>query len=169
MRIPVASLSGGQRQTVAIARSLIGDPRVVILDEPTAALGVAQTAEVLNLIERLRERGHGVVLISHNMADVQAVADRVVVLRLGRNNGVYNVADVTSETLIAAITGATDNAVTRRAAEQPAARGRLRRDHPHDGQGPRRTRDAARRQTMSRLVRTAQPRRPWRMHPTTAC
>ena len=105
MRIPVASLSGGQRQTVAIARSLIGEPRVVILDEPTAALGVAQTAEVLNLIERLRERGHGVILISHNMADVMAVADRVVVLRLGRNNGVYNIADVTSATLIAAITG----------------------------------------------------------------
>ncbi|MCR2762369.1 ATP-binding cassette domain-containing protein [Microbacterium sp. zg.B48] len=119
VRIPVASLSGGQRQTVAIARSLIGDPRVVILDEPTAALGVAQTAEVLNLIERLRERGHGVVLISHSMADVMAVADRVVVLRLGRNNGVYNIADVTSETLIAAITGATDNAVSRRAADRP--------------------------------------------------
>lgn len=108
VRTPVASLSGGQRQTVAIARSLIGEPRVIILDEPTAALGVAQTAEVLNLIERLRERGHGVVLISHNMADVMAVADRVVVLRLGRNNGVYNVAELTSEKLIAAITGATD-------------------------------------------------------------
>jgi ABC-type sugar transport system ATPase subunit len=120
VRVPVASLSGGQRQTVAIARSLIGDPRVVILDEPTAALGVAQTAEVLNLIERLRERGHGVILISHNMADVMAVADRVVVLRLGRNNGVYNVAEVTSETLIAAITGAADNAAARRAAEHPA-------------------------------------------------
>jgi len=115
VRVPVASLSGGQRQTVAIARSLIGDPRIVILDEPTAALGVAQTAEVLNLIERLRERGHGVILISHNMADVLAVADRVVVLRLGRNNGDYNVVDVTSSTLIAAITGATDNAVSRRA------------------------------------------------------
>jgi D-xylose transport system ATP-binding protein len=119
VRVPVASLSGGQRQTVAIARSLIGDPRVVILDEPTAALGVAQTAEVLNLIERLRERGHGVILISHNMADVMAVADRVVVLRLGRNNGVYNASEITSETLIAAITGAADNAVTRRAAERP--------------------------------------------------
>ena len=118
VRVPVASLSGGQRQTVAIARSLVGDPRVVILDEPTAALGVAQTAEVLNLVERLRERGHGVILISHNMADVMAVADRVVVLRLGRNNGVYNVADVTSETLIAAITGATD--VTRGAPPPPA-------------------------------------------------
>lgn len=112
VRTPVAALSGGQRQTVAIARSLIGEPRVVILDEPTAALGVAQTAEVLNLIERLRERGHGVVLISHNMADVLAVADRIVVLRLGRNNGEFTAADVTSETLIAAITGALD--LTRR-------------------------------------------------------
>ena len=124
VRIPVASLSGGQRQTVAIARSLIGQPRVVILDEPTAALGVAQTAEVLNLIERLRERGHGVVLISHNMADVLAVADRIVVLRLGRNNGEFMASDVTSETLIAAITGAMD--MTRRttptsARETPAA------------------------------------------------
>ncbi|GAA3670644.1 ATP-binding cassette domain-containing protein [Arthrobacter ginkgonis] len=125
VRIPIASLSGGQRQTVAIARSLIGDPRVVILDEPTAALGVAQTAEVLNLIERLRERGHGVILISHNMADVMAVADRVVVLRLGRNNGVFRVddEDVTGETIIAAITGATDNAVTRRAAQKNPEKG----------------------------------------------
>ncbi|MEV8108957.1 ATP-binding cassette domain-containing protein, partial [Streptomyces sp. NPDC088135] len=68
VRIPVASLSGGQRQVVAIARALIGDPKVVILDEPTAALGVEQTAQVLDLVERLRERGHGVILISHNMA-----------------------------------------------------------------------------------------------------
>ena len=127
VRTPVASLSGGQRQTVAIARSLIGDPRIVILDEPTAALGVAQTAEVLNLIELLRERGHGVVLVSHSMADVIAVAARVVVLRLGRNNGVYNIADVTSETLIAAITGATDNAVARRESDRatPATDGKI--------------------------------------------
>ncbi|TQL40379.1 monosaccharide ABC transporter ATP-binding protein (CUT2 family) [Homoserinimonas aerilata] len=115
VRIAIASLSGGQRQTVAIARSLVGDPEIIILDEPTAALGVAQTAEVLNLIERLRERGLGVVLISHNMADVQAVADRVVVLRLGQNNGDFRVSDVSYEEIIAAITGATDNAVTRRA------------------------------------------------------
>jgi len=115
VRIVVASLSGGQRQTVAIARSLIGEPGIVILDEPTAALGVAQTAEVLNLIERLRERGLGVVLISHNMADVQAVADRIVVLRLGRNNGEFVVGSVSYEEIIAAITGASDNAVTRRA------------------------------------------------------
>jgi D-xylose transport system ATP-binding protein len=121
VRIPVASLSGGQRQTVAIARSLIGEPSVVILDEPTAALGVAQTAEVLNLIERLRERGLGVLLISHNLADVQAVADRAVVLRLGRNNGEFRIADVSYEEIIAAITGATDNVVTRREAAVRAA------------------------------------------------
>lgn len=113
VRVPVAALSGGQRQTVAIARSLIGNPRVVILDEPTAALGVAQTAEVLNLIERLRERGLGVILISHNIADVLAVADRVVVLRLGRNGGEFRVADTTSEMIIAAITGASDLAARR--------------------------------------------------------
>ncbi|MDT3344369.1 ATP-binding cassette domain-containing protein [Microbacterium aquilitoris] len=108
VRVPVSTLSGGQRQTVAIARSLIGEPRIVILDEPTAALGVAQTAEVLNLIERLRDRGHGVVLISHNLTDVLAVADRIVVLRLGRNNGEFDAETATSEVLIAAITGAFD-------------------------------------------------------------
>ena len=76
VRDAVASLSGGQRQTVAIARSLLLDPKIIMLDEPTAALGVAQTAEVLNLIERLRDRGLGVIMISHNMEDVRAVADR---------------------------------------------------------------------------------------------
>ena len=114
VRIPVASLSGGQRQTVAIARSLLGDPKIIILDEPTAALGVAQTAEVLNLIERLRERGHGVIMVSHNMADVKAVADTVVVLRLGRNNGLFEVGAVSQEEIVAAITGASDNVVARR-------------------------------------------------------
>ncbi|MDL4775840.1 MULTISPECIES: ATP-binding cassette domain-containing protein [Thermomonosporaceae] len=115
LRIPIASLSGGQRQTVAIARSLLGDPKVVVLDEPTAALGVAQTAEVLNLVERLRDNGHAVIMISHSMPDVRAVADTVAVLRLGRNNGVFPVRDVSNEDIIAAITGATDNVVTRRA------------------------------------------------------
>ncbi|GCB45294.1 ATP-binding component of various polyols ABC transporter [Streptomyces sp. NL15-2K] len=115
VRIPIASLSGGQRQVVAIARALIGDPKVVILDEPTAALGVEQTAQVLDLVERLRERDLGVILISHNMADVKAVADTVAVLRLGKNNGSFSVKDTTHEEIIAAITGATDNAVTRRA------------------------------------------------------
>jgi D-xylose transport system ATP-binding protein len=116
VRIAIASLSGGQRQTVAIARSLVGDPKVVMLDEPTAALGVAQTAEVLNLVERLRNRGLGVVLISHNMADVQAVADRIYVLRLGRNGAEFSIDDVTTEQLVAAITGASDNVVAQRAA-----------------------------------------------------
>ena len=108
VRARVSTLSGGQRQTVAIARSLIGEPSVVLLDEPTAALGVAQAAEVLNLIERLRERGLGVILISHNITDVQAVSDRIEVLRLGRNNGSFRTADVTNEIIISAITGASD-------------------------------------------------------------
>jgi D-xylose transport system ATP-binding protein len=114
VRIPIASLSGGQRQVVAIARALIGDPKVVILDEPTAALGVEQTAQVLDLVERLRERNLAVILISHNMADVKAVADTVAVLRLGKNNGFFPVKSTSQEEIIAAITGATDNAVTRR-------------------------------------------------------
>jgi D-xylose transport system ATP-binding protein len=121
VRIPVASLSGGQRQTVAIARSLLGDPKLIILDEPTAALGVAQSAEVLNLIERLRDRGHGVIMVSHNMADVTAVADEVAVLRLGRNNGVFKIEEVSQEEIVAAITGATDNVVSRRATRRSRA------------------------------------------------
>ncbi|MFF2848389.1 ATP-binding cassette domain-containing protein [Streptomyces sp. NPDC058001] len=121
VRIPIASLSGGQRQTVAIARSMLGAPKLVILDEPTAALGVEQTAQVLDLVERLRERGHAVILISHNMADVKAVADKVAVLRLGRNNGVFDVKSTSQEEIISAITGATENAVTRRAARHGEA------------------------------------------------
>jgi D-xylose transport system ATP-binding protein len=108
VRARVSTLSGGQRQTVAIARSLIGEPTIVILDEPTAALGVGAAAEVLNLIERLRERGLGVIVISHNITDVQAVSDRIVVLRLGRNNGHFHTVDVTNEIVISAITGASD-------------------------------------------------------------
>ncbi|RYF34692.1 MAG: sugar ABC transporter ATP-binding protein [Comamonadaceae bacterium] len=120
VRDVVASLSGGQRQTVAIARSLLLDPKLIMLDEPTAALGVAQTAEVLNLIERVRDRGHAVIMISHNMEDVRAVADRIVVLRLGRNNGVFY-PDSSNQELVAAITGATENAVSRRASRRDAA------------------------------------------------
>lgn len=106
VRTPVGQLSAGQRQAVAIARTLIGEPRVVVLDEPTASLSVAQTAEVLLHIERLRALGLGVIFISHNLNDVRAVADRVEVLRHGRNNGSYPGGTVTNEELIAAITGA---------------------------------------------------------------
>ena len=106
VRSPVAALSGGQRQSVAIARALLGEPKVVILDEPTAALGVEQTAQVLGLIGRLRERGLAVLLISHNLADVRQVSDRIAVLRLGRNAGTFDTASVSQETVVAAITGA---------------------------------------------------------------
>jgi D-xylose transport system ATP-binding protein len=123
VRVPVAALSGGQRQSVAIARSLLGEPKVVMLDEPTAALGVAQTAQVLDLIERLRDRGLGVILISHNLADVKAVADRVVVLRLGRNAGEFRMGEATQEEIVQAITGASESAVTRRAARVAGAAG----------------------------------------------
>ena len=122
VREPIASLSGGQRQTVAIARSLLLEPKLIMLDEPTAALGVAQTAEVLNLIERVKQRGLGVIMISHNMEDVRAVADRIVVLRLGRNNGVFY-PDTSNQDLVSAITGASDNSVSRRAVRRGAITG----------------------------------------------
>jgi D-xylose transport system ATP-binding protein len=106
MRAEVGTLSGGQRQQVAIARSLLGDPKLVILDEPTAALGVRQTAMVLGLIKRLREEGHAVVVISHNLADVFEVADRIFVLRLGRQAADLPAHEASQEEVVAAITGA---------------------------------------------------------------
>jgi D-xylose transport system ATP-binding protein len=105
VRAPVGRLSGGQRQAVAIARSLLGSPRLVILDEPTAALGVAETAEVLALIHRLRERGLGVVVISHNLDTVFDVADRIIVLRLGRRTAAFERAATTREAVVGAILG----------------------------------------------------------------
>jgi D-xylose transport system ATP-binding protein len=105
LRSEVGTLSGGQRQQVAVARSLLGEPKVVLLDEPTAALGVAQTAQVLDLIRRLRERGLGVVVISHNLVDVFEVADRIFVLRLGRPAGDFKAEQTTEEHVVSAITG----------------------------------------------------------------
>jgi D-xylose transport system ATP-binding protein len=89
VRQPVATLSGGQRQSVAVARAVMWNNRVVFLDEPTAALGVAQTRQVLALVRRLAEQGLAVVFVSHNLVDIFEVADRITVLRLGRNVGVY--------------------------------------------------------------------------------
>ncbi len=106
VRSLVASLSGGQRQSIAVAKSILRNAKVVLLDEPTAALGVAQTRQVLNLIRRLREQGLGVVVISHNLADVFEVVDRVIVLRLGRRVGTFEVKNTTPEQVVAAITGA---------------------------------------------------------------
>jgi D-xylose transport system ATP-binding protein len=106
VRTQVASLSGGQRQSVAIARSLLGKPRVLLLNEPTAALRVAQTAQVLNLIRTLRDQRLAVVVISHNLADVFAVADTIVVLRLGRQVGVMDARQTSSGEVVTAITGA---------------------------------------------------------------
>jgi D-xylose transport system ATP-binding protein len=106
----VGSLSGGQRQSVAIARSLLGEPSIVLLDEPTAALGVEQTEEVLALVHRLRDRGLGVVVISHNLSDVFEVADRIVVLRLGRVAATFAAEETSSDEVVSAITGAAERA-----------------------------------------------------------
>ena len=105
-RTLVASLSGGQRQSIAVAKCILRNARVVLLDEPTAALGVAQTKQVLALIRRLREQGLAVVVISHNLADVFEVVDRVIVLRLGRRVGTFDIKNTTPERVIASITGA---------------------------------------------------------------
>ncbi len=120
VRTEVGSLSGGQRQSVAIARSLLGDPKVVLLDEPTAALGVAQTEQVLKLIGRLRERDLGVVVISHNLEDVFAVADRIVVLRLGKRAATFDAKQASREDVVAAITGADTKTSTKAAAKTAA-------------------------------------------------
>jgi D-xylose transport system ATP-binding protein len=121
VRIPIASLSGGQRQSVAVARSVMGENKVVLLDEPTAALGMAQTHEVLELIKRLRGQGLGVVLISHNLANVFEVADRITVLRLGKWVGTYDAKATSREQLVGFMTGAVPGTADRAvSAEHPA-------------------------------------------------
>ena len=106
VRTDVERLSGGQRQAIAIARSMLGEPKLVLLDEPTAALGIVQTKQIIDLIKRLKDGGLGVIVISHNLADVFAVADRVAVLRLGRMAGEFEIGKSSQEEIVAAITGA---------------------------------------------------------------
>src|SRR5882757_9165039 len=106
LRSEVGTLSGGQRQQVAVARSLLGEPKIVLLDEPTAALGVPQTRQVLALIKRLREQGLGVVVISHNLVDIFEVTDRIFVLRLGKPAGSFETASSSQDEIVSAITGA---------------------------------------------------------------
>jgi D-xylose transport system ATP-binding protein len=104
IRQPVATLSGGQRQSVAVARAVLWNSKLVILDEPTAALGVAQTEQVLALVNRLAEQGLAVVLISHNLHDIFETANRITVLRLGRNAGLFERGKTTQEEVVHAIT-----------------------------------------------------------------
>ena len=120
IRQPVATLSGGQRQSVAVARAVMWNSRLVILDEPTAALGVAQTQQVLELVARLAEQGLAVVLISHNLHDIFAVADRITVLRLGRNIGIYNRKQTTQQEIVGAITAGVPTKVPGIAMTAPA-------------------------------------------------
>jgi D-xylose transport system ATP-binding protein len=105
LNMPVAALSGGQRQCTAVCRAILGNPKVIILDEPTAALGVTQTREVLGLIDRLRGQGRGVIMVSHDLSEVLRIADRIVVLRLGETIADKKSAEWTEHGLVSAITG----------------------------------------------------------------
>jgi len=119
IRQPVATLSGGQRQSIAVAKAVQWNSKLVILDEPTAALGVAQTEQVLALVRRLGEQGLGVVIISHNLHDVFETANRITVLRLGRNVGVFEREKTSQQEVVAAITAG----VPTKVAGIPAAAG----------------------------------------------
>jgi len=112
IRQPVATLSGGQRQSVAVARAVMWNGKLVILDEPTAALGVAQTEQVLELVRRLGQQGIGVILISHNLHDVFETADRITVLRLGRTVGVFDRRSTTQQAVVESITAGTPTKVS---------------------------------------------------------
>lgn len=107
VRQHVASLSGGQRQAIAVAKAVMWNSRLVILDEPTAALGVAQTHQVLSLVRRLADRGLGVVIISHNLHDIFEVSDRITVLRLGHKVAELVAAETTQQEVVHAITAGT--------------------------------------------------------------
>jgi D-xylose transport system ATP-binding protein len=117
--VPVGALSGGQRQCAAVCRAVLGDPKVIVLDEPTAALGVSQTQDVLTLIGRLKEQGRGVIVISHNIPDLLRVADRIVVFRLGETVADRPASEWTEHSLVSAITGARSE----QSADREGARG----------------------------------------------
>ena len=121
IRQAVATLSGGQRQSVAVARAVMWNSKLVILDEPTAALGVAQTEQVLELVRRLAEQGLAVILISHNLHDIFETATRITVLRLGRNVGVYERAATTQQEVVQAITAGIPTKVSGIAETAPEA------------------------------------------------
>lgn len=110
---PISTLSGGQRQSIAVVRAVTWADKIVVMDEPTAALGVAQSAAVLDLVRRVKESGRSVILISHNVPDVLAVADRVEVLRLGRRTARLSREEMSMEKIVAAITGAFANEVAK--------------------------------------------------------
>lgn len=112
VRAKVGGLSGGQRQAIAIARAVGSDSSVVLLDEPTAALGVAQTRQVLDVVKRLRETNHAVVYISHNLRDIFEVSDRITVLRHGANVAIWNTADTTPDEIVVAMTRGLDDRST---------------------------------------------------------
>ena len=116
---PIASLSVGQRQTVAIARTLLNDPQLILLDEPTAALSVMQSAEVLAYIKRLRSEGRSVVMVCHDLPDVFAVSDRIVVIRQGHVTGVHRTVETSYEEIIAEIAGVTTEQEYEEIAENP--------------------------------------------------
>jgi ABC-type sugar transport system ATPase subunit len=135
IRQPVGSLSGGQRQSVAVAKAVMQDAKLVIMDEPTAALGVTQTRVVLDLIARLASRGIGVVVISHNLTDVMEVADRLAVLYLGRLAAIGPASQFDTQSVVELMTTGTSSRVKDDAAATPAA-------DPGNGESQRRHDDA---------------------------
>lgn len=126
IRQPVASLSGGQRQSVAIAKAVLWNSKLVIMDEPTAALGVAQTAMVLELVRRLADRGHAVLIVSHNMNDVFEVADRIAVLQLGKMVAVRPIAEVDRQIVVDLMTTGVSTRTTRPAVQEGGRDGEAR-------------------------------------------
>ena len=143
VRQPVGSLSGGQRQAVAVAKAVLREAKLVIMDEPTAALGVTQTRVVLDLIRRLKSQGIAVLVISHNLSDVFEVADRVAVLRLGRMAAVGPLAQFDTESIVDLMTTGTSKRLAAVPAE-PASQGALVSTDFRPARGPRPRRSSVR-------------------------